>query len=1078
MQKAFSHAVRVTLLALSAATRCFSQSTALFTGSVADPSGANVAGAQVKCRNTETDIQLTATTNAEGLFRFADLPVGPYEVTVTHEGFATLVRTGITLYTGQTLDLNLSLTLGQTAQSVEVSSPVPLIQTTTSDLKTAVDSRQMMDLPLNGRNTFDLAVLTPGSVNTDAGTVPGQADNPGLAVNGLNTTSNNWALDGSTYKNRSYGSAPSLPNPDTLQEFTVQSSVFSADTRGGGASIKMTTRSGTNHFHGTLFEFFRNDALDARNFFSIEPQDYKHNQYGGTAGGAIRRDKLFFFGSFQGTNKRGNPSPATATVPAAAVRSGNFSNSSNTIVDPNTNAPFPGNVVPQSRLDPIAQKLLPYIPLPNSGTNTVVFSPPAGMDDNQYLAKFDYMLTEKDHIMGRYFRDRNTKSPTQPLLPAFTGINQYTNQTIFTSITHTFSSAWVMNASFNYLWIDREGSSAAPFTMQDLGAKVPLANGNIVGNKIFVQITGYASMESNNASLMNPHTQEVQADISHAVGRHFIRFGAGYQHTNDYTYNHGDSEAGQWSFSAARTQSATISKSGDAFASFLLGVPSTFAQASDAPFTFIMNGFDPWIQDDWRVNSRLTVNLGVRWEPALEPRDASGIIGGFAPGVQSTIAPLAPRSVVFVGDPGVAETIVRNRYPKFSPRVGFAWDVLGNATTVVRAGYGFFRPPTDFDGLIRNLDTQPFRTTSVSIPNPASLLDPYNGYPGTIPFPYVPPSSLATYKFPANAATRVLDTNANPGYTQSWNLTIERQFAGHSALSLSYVGNHSIGLMDRYQANPALYAPGATVSNENTRRLYPGIGQLTVGSSVNIGHYNAFQAQFTKRAGRGLNLMASYTWGKSQDYDSSGTFGTALAQGMRNTFDFRADYAPSDYDSTQQTKIAAIYDVPQMRSGPAALRGIVNGWQINTMVVARTGFPWTCRSGVDNSLTGIGNDRCDQINANSARPAGANRMLQWFNTAAFTTNAIPTFGNAGRNDMRRPGMVNFNASVFRIFPLTERFKFEMRVEAFNALNHANLNLFYSAGAYQSTLVVTSPTFGQITSAMDPRLVQIAAKLRF
>lgn len=1068
--------IAFSLFLLGLESLCFSQSTALLTGTVTDPSGAAIAGAHVKCRNTETDLQMVAETNQEGLFRFPDLPVGSYELAVSHDGFETLLRRGITLYTGQTLDLSLALQVGQVSQSVEVSSPVPLVQTTTSDLKTTVDSHQMMDLPLNGRNTFDLAVLTPGSVNTDAGTVPGQADNTGLAVNGLSTVSNNWSVDGSTYKNRSYGSAPTLPNPDTLQEFTVQTSTFSADTRGGGASVKMTTRSGTNQFHGTLFEFLRNDAMDARNFFAVAPQDYKQNQYGGTVGGPIRRNKIFYFGSFQGTNKRGNPSPVTATVPGAAIRTGNFSQSASTVYDPATNQPFPGNIVPQNRQDPIALKLVPYIPLPNSGANILVFSPLGNLDDYQYLTKVDYMLTDKDHIMGRYFWDHNTHADAGPL-PGFNGANSYVNQTAVLSETHTFSPTWVMTASYHYLWIDRKDSALAPFSMQQLGAQVPTAE-PILGTKIDVAISGYASLLSSNEQNMHPVTNEAQFDFSHAMGKHLVRFGSSFQHTNDFNGGSGTTAAGQWSFSATRTSVSSVKNSGDAYASFLLGLPSNFAEGSDAREDFIMTTFDTWIQDDWRISSHLTLNLGLRWEPALEPRDAAGVTAGFDPGVQSVLAPLAPRSMVFAGDPGIPTSIVRNYRAEFSPRVGFAWDAFGNGKTVVRAGYGIFRTGTDFDGLLRNLDSPPFRTTSISIPNPPSILNPYSGYPGTIPFPYSPPSSLLTYAFPANAAVRTLDVNAHPGYTQSWNFTIERQLAAGTALSVSYVGNHSLGIMTRYEANPALYGPGATVSNENSRRLYPGIAQWTVGSSVDYGHFHALQAQVTKRTVRGLNLMASYTWAKSMDIDSSGTFGTALAQGPRNPFDLSMDYAPSDYDATHQFKLAALYDIPRLHSAPAIVRGIVNGWQVNLMIVGHTGFPLSCRSGVDNSLTGIGNDNCDQITANSARPAGANSFLQWFNTKAFTTNAIGTFGDAGRNDLRRPGLINTNASLFRHFDISERFKLEFRGEAFNALNHPNLNLFYSAGSYISTETVTSPTFGQITYAQDPRLMQVALKLRF
>jgi hypothetical protein len=1066
-------ALRFTILLLCLPTFCLCQSTALLTGTVTDPSGGAISGAQVVCRNTQTGMLSSANTNAEGLFRFPDLPVGAYEVDVTKEGFERLMRRGIVLLTGQTLDLNLKLSIGLVSQSVEVTSPIPVLQTASSEVQTSVDSRQMEELPLNGRNTFDLAVLTPGSVNTDAGTVPGQADNTGLAANGLSTINNNWALDGASYKNRSYGSAPSLPNPDALQEFTVQSSNYSADSRGGGASIKMTTRSGTNQFHGTVFEFLRNDVMDARNLFAVAPQDYKHNQYGATAGGPIRRNKLFFFGSFQGTNKRGNPSPVTATVPNGPSRSGDFSKGTPIIVDPTTNQPFAGNIIPQSRLDPIALKLLPYIPLPNSGANILVFSPTGILDDYQYLTKLDYMLSNRDHMMGRYFRDHNTHADSGTL-PAFNGSNSWLNQTVAVSETHTFSPTWVMTASYNYLWIDRRDVGVAPFSMQDLGVQVPFAS-KPVGNIVNVAINGYVSLTSSPGSIMQPTTSEAQVDFSHAVGRHLIRFGSGFEHTVDYTHNLNQNFAGKWGFPTSRTSSTSIKGSGDGFASFMLGLPGTFAQASDDQARFIMTTFDSWIQDDWKVSSRFTVNLGLRWEPALEPRDAAGVTAGFDPGVQSTIAPLAPRSVVFTGDPGIPRSVVPNYWAVFSPRIGFAWNLGGNSKTVVRAAYGMFRRGTDFDGFLR-IDNPPFRSTSISISNPVSTLTPYAGY--SIPFPYTPPASLAKYQFPANSAMRMLDVNAHPGYTQTWNFTIERQLPGTSAITISYVGNHSLGDMTRYEVNPALFGPGATVANENSRRLYPGLGQLTVISSVNYGHYHSLQAQFTKRAAHGLNLMASYTWSKSMDIDSSGKFGTALADGPRNPFNLSMDYAPSDYDATHQLKIAALYDLPKLRSGPAALRGIVNGWQVNAMVVGHTGFPFICRSGVDNSMTGIGNDNCDQISASSARPAGADPFKQWFNTRAFTTNAIGTFGDAGRNDLRRPGMINTNASLFRHFAITERLQAEVRGEAFNVLNHPNLSLFYSAGSYVALENVTSPTFGQITYAQDPRLMQVALKLRF
>jgi hypothetical protein len=274
------------------------QSTAMLTGTVSDPTDAVVGGAVVNCTNIATHLTLHAVTNASGLFRIPDVPVGSYELSVEHPGFSRLVRTGIDLLTEQTVNLNLVLRVGETTQSIAVTAPAPLVQATTSDIQTTVTSRQMGELPLNGRNAFQLAVLMPGAVATDTATIPGQQDNTGLAVNGFRPTDNNWMLDGGSYTNRNFGSAPTLPNPDTLQEFTALTSNFSAQNRGGGAVIKLTTRSGTNQFHGSLFEFVRNNALDTRNFFSIDTEVYKQNQYGGTFGGPIRKNRLFFFGSY------------------------------------------------------------------------------------------------------------------------------------------------------------------------------------------------------------------------------------------------------------------------------------------------------------------------------------------------------------------------------------------------------------------------------------------------------------------------------------------------------------------------------------------------------------------------------------------------------------------------------------------------------------------------------------------------------------------------------------------------------------------------------------------------------------
>lgn len=1064
--------VLVTAPALS-----FAQSTALLTGTVVDPTGSVVPGAQVACRNVDTGLKFAALTDNNGLFRFPDLPVGSYELTISREGFSKLVRGGIALLTGQTAELTLPLPLGATSQSIEVSAPAPLVQRATSDVGTTIDSRQMSDLPLNGRNAFDLAALAPGAIDTDAATLPGQQDNIGLAVNGLSSIDNNWQLDGGTYTNRTYGSAPTLPNPDTLQEFTARTSNFDAASRGAGASVKLTTRSGSNRLHGTLFEFVRNDAMDARNFFSVGVEHYKHNQYGGTLGGPVKKDNLFFFGSFQGTNQRGGPSPRTMTVPDASTRTGDFSRTGKTVVDAATQEPFPNNIIPKSRLDSIAQGLLPHIPLPNIGANTLSLSPSANRDDYQWLAKIDYNLGSKDHLSGRYFWDRNTKQRDVNSLPGFYASNQFTNQSFIVSDTHTFSPSWVMTASFNYLRTFRYETALAPVTMQELGAQVPCASDDC-GGKVRVAISGYTTLAISGGTSMLPASSETQVDFSHAAGRHFLRFGSGFRHnTNDASIK-SDTEAGGWTFNASRTASTLIRNSGDAFASFLVGLPSQFSQSTTASNRYLVTTFDAWVQDDWKITRRLTLNLGLRYDPWLPPHDAKGYLPGFLPGFQSTVAPLAPRGLLFGSDAGIPASIVKNGWNTFSPRAGFAWDTFGDGKTIVRAGYGIFRTGTEFFGLVSQLaNSVPFKTVNVSIPDPPSTANPYAGY-GPIPFPYTPPSSLDNYKFPNSFSVRALDPGARPGYTQSWNFTVERQVLRDTAVTVSYVGNHARGIMTRYQANPGIYVPGATTGNVNSRRRYPGIGNLTLAGSFGWAHYHALQAQVTKRTRQGLTLLANYTWGKAMSVDSSGAFGTALGASPRNPWDLSIDYSVADYDITHHLKATAIYDLPTVRLGPAAIRRVVNGWQVNAIVTARAGRPFTCRSGVDNSMSGIGNDTCDQITARSARPDGADFMTMWFNTAAFTTNAIGTYGNAGRNSLRRPGAYNMNLSLFRHFKLAERLRAEFRAEAFNALNHANFDLFYISNSYTNSADRTSPNFGKITHAGDARIMQLALKLRF
>jgi Carboxypeptidase regulatory-like domain len=333
------------------------QSTALLTGTVVDPSGAVVPHAKVLCRNTETGQTSTATTNSQGLFRFPDLQIGSYEITISHPGFEELKRTGLQLLTGHSVDLRLQLSVGGTRQSVQVSGAAPVVQPTSSVMQTTIASRDMRDLPLNGRNPLQLVALTPGATLSSEGTEGNQGQNPGVSANGLPPVDNNYELDGVTYMNRNFSSPTRLPNPDALQEFTMKSSNFSASQGGPGATMLVSTRSGTNQFHGDAFEFLRNNVFDSRNFFSPDTSSFKRNQFGMTLGGPIQKDKTFIFGSYQGTREVGAGSSSITTVPSAAERNGDYSASPKIIVDPMTGLPFSDNVIPQDRIDPKAAQL-------------------------------------------------------------------------------------------------------------------------------------------------------------------------------------------------------------------------------------------------------------------------------------------------------------------------------------------------------------------------------------------------------------------------------------------------------------------------------------------------------------------------------------------------------------------------------------------------------------------------------------------------------------------------------------------------------------------------------------------------
>lgn len=583
-------------LALVSDCPAFAQSTGTLTGTVVDPSGAVMAQVNVSCRNTQTGVASQAQTNQEGLFRFPDLPIGKYELIVTQPGFERLVRSGLEMLTGHTVDLTLQLQVGQSTQTVEVSGAAPIVQTTTSELQTTFTTRNTSELPLNGRNPLQLVVLTPGARISDVGTAGNQEENSGVTTNGLRPLDNNYELDGSLYLNREFDSAPALPNPDALQEFTVKASNYSAAESGAGATIQLSTKSGTNDFHGSAFEFLRNDKLDGRNFFARAVTPFKRNQFGGTFGGPIKRDKTFFFGSYQGTRVSGGANPTQATVPTAALRSGDFSGFSKTIIDPLTGKKFPGNIIPADRISPLSAKLLGYVPLPNAPNMQVTETPNSQVVDDQFIARIDHTLTRNDHLTGRYSFDEYDYNRLTSAFDTIYARNLFLDQNLVVSDTHSFTPALAFLGSFGYTRVSRTQVPTEPVTLQALGQNVPEAIAN-AHPELRVNVNGYFNLFSGGGIAATPQIFEYRGRFTWARGQHLLQFGMDIERDTMYSIDTSFA-SGTTTFNGSRTGLASVKSSGDAFADFLLGLPNDFSQGGRTAQNLYETKWQPWIQDD------------------------------------------------------------------------------------------------------------------------------------------------------------------------------------------------------------------------------------------------------------------------------------------------------------------------------------------------------------------------------------------------------------------------------------------------------------------------------------------------
>lgn len=1082
--------VSALLLLSCGTTRLFAQATGSIRGTVSDASGAVVPGASVTATNSGTALSRTETSNQDGIFVFPDMPIGSYALEISKTGFETQKRTGTVLLTGQTLDIEISLAIGTSTQSVEVTSAAPLIQTGTSSIQTSVDQKQMRDLPLNGRNPLQLTTLTPGTALTSVGTEAGQQDNIGLTVNGLRATQNNFQLDGAVYNDRFFDSVPILPNPDALQEFTIQSSNYSAAYAGAGALVQLSTRSGTNSIHGSAYEFLRNTVLDSKNYFQQTVPPFKLNQFGGTVGGPIIKDHTFFFFAAEDLQQRSSPNPISIQVPTAAELNGNFSAllaKGIAIFDPATGAPYPGNII-STPIDTLSGKLAQkyLVPLASNPT-TGIFNSNANqnIDSTQYLAKIDQVINANNHLDGRYFYNEDNFQRPFNAPTGFFALNLFRNQSAIITDTQIFSPTFTAAFSVSAGRFARTQIPEAPGlqSLQDLGQNVPLGSpGESIFPGIRANIAGFVDMFSGGALTQDSTSFDYKASAVKVQNAHTISFGAEFERDridmDDYSFTPGDN-----TFSGVRTASpagATLptgtTKSGSALADFYLGLDSQFFQDNGRKAYLRESRPSLYVQDDWQINRKLTMNAGLRWDPWLPPIDLNGTLVGFIPGAQSTIAPDAPTGLLFNGDAGLQPSVFQKNWKDFAPRIGFAWNIDGQGKTVVRAAYGIFYGFPE--GLLyqRTDALQPV-DLYLNIPAPPVWDNIYAGYPGGDPFPrgHIAPSQFATYKFLLPISGGVLDPKSKVNYTQNYNLTVEQQLGNKMAFSIAYVGNHSEHIMGSRQFNPAVYIPGqcgktacSTVGNENSRRLYPGLAAVEIAQSYEYEEFNSLQVNVTRRENNGLTLLTNITWSKDIDNTSSATEGNS---GPPNPYNLQSGRGPADFNQKIRFNLSANYVIPHVNV-QGWESAAVNNWQLNAIASLQTGLPFNVVSGTDRSLSGIGNDFADQV-GNPTRPAGVSRIKEYFNTAAFVPAAVGTFGNVLRNGLVGPGYEDLDVSLFKDLFRTSRITSQFQAEAFNSLNHVNL-----ANPQNS---LASGTYGEITGTAansSPRVLQFALKIMF
>jgi len=1043
------------------------QTTASIFGTVTDESGAVVVGAKVMAVNTLTNDVRTTESNAVGAFAFPQLAVGLYRVQCELQGFKTWIQQGIELTLNRNARVDIELKTGSLSENITVVADAPLVETATNEMGSLVDRRRVVELPLNGRNTLSLVSLVPGTQQLDSSNEQGFRENR-VNVNGARQNDSNWVLDGGDNTSPLRNSGNDVPNPDAIQETRVITNNYGAEYgRTIGAVVNVITRSGTNQFHGSAFEFLRNRRLNARNFFEAATTPLVQNQFGGTLGGPVRRDKTFFFGSYQKFPIRSELFLSTAQVPTAAERRGDFSASVDraggpiVVRDPATGRPFPANVIPQARVSPIAVRYLELaIPLPNypaNGPNGLRQTAGRPLGNQQFMAKLDHLLSSSHRFSGAYFWSDTVDGQRfiseidfarRDVLSRQHNLNLHEYWTIGPNRLNHLRATYTRSAGNRKVTPDN-------VTWNDLGARfAPLAEGPVMPPATVVR--GYFTAGSGYGGPKVGNHYVVSEEFSWLQGRHEWRFGAEGWLRRLFDVSTNPNMGGNFTFDGTST--------GNGMGDLMLGLAQQMAYANQTYKSNNSWAFYWFAQDRVRVARKLVLNLGVRYELDTWPVHPCNELLAYVPGRQSTCVPQAPAGLVFPCDSGIPRAGAQNDYNNFAPRFGLAYDVFGDGRTVVRTGYGISYAFALFNTLQEGQVSVPFRAAG-TVRN-TTLADPYGPIGGS-PFPFS--KDPANLKFPPQQNYQFQDFHQRNGYVQQYNFSLQRQFGRDWSAELAYVGNISRKLSSSYDLNPPERTPTATNRDIDPRRpLYPTFLIMKQIGGFENASYNALQARLEKRFSQGFTLLGAYTWGKGIDQSSSFDPSTQWVD-QKNRW---LDRARSSFDRLQTLVLSWVWEAPFLSrsQGPAAW--LLGGWSLNGIATFYAGQPVLIFSGRDNDYDGLPTDRPNVIGDWRLSP---NRSRQevvraWFSQRAFAENAPRQLGNLGRNVVTAPGFKQLTLGIVKEFRIREGHRVQFRTELFNAFNWVNLLPPFPD--------FSRATFGQILTAGAPRVIQLGLRYSF